>query len=98
MIRYRTQQRVLSPNDVKIWFEHLQTENRRRAQKAAATWRKKIEKQSFHDVHFCGVCHDRYMDFTDEQEDWIECEGCPDVISFHMYRNSTSSSATDLLL
>ena len=75
----------LSPEHVRMWVEHLQTvaENRRRgAQKAAAKHKKnKIKKSNSHDVYLCGVCHDQYMEFTEEEEDWIQCDGC--AIWFH---------------
>ena len=70
---------LLSPDEVKMWLDHLQTvrDNRRRgAQKAAETRKKKTVKKSFHDAYFCGTCHDQYMEYTDEEENWIECELC----------------------
>ena len=77
---------LLSPEEVMWWFNHLQTvtENRRRgARKAAETRRKKkMAKQSVHDVYYCGVCHDQYMQYTDRQENWIGCEACDSWFHF----------------
>lgn len=71
---------LLSPDEVKMWLDHLQTvrDNRRRgAQKAAETRKKnKMVKKSSHDTYFCGICHDQYVEYTDEEESWIECELC----------------------
>ena len=29
-----------------------------------------------HDVYYCGMCHDQYIQYTDKKEDWIGCETC----------------------
>ena len=77
---------LLSPEEVMWWFNHLQTvrENRKRgARKAAETRRKKkMAKQSAHDVYYCGVCHDQYIQFTDREENWIGCEACDNWFHF----------------
>ena len=74
---------LLPPHEVEMWIQHLATiaENRKRgALKAAETRRQKAEMRS-KTVYFCGVCHDQYLDFTDEQELWIACDSCD--IWFH---------------
>ena len=72
---------LLPPQEVEMWFDHLKTikENRKRgALRAAETRRKKKNKmaQTVHDVYYCGVCHDQYVEYTDQEEMWIGCESC----------------------
>ena len=44
--------------------------------KATETRRKKIAKESVHDVYYCGVCHDQYTEYTDQEKKWTGCDGC----------------------
>ena len=70
---------LLPPHEVEMWIQHLATiaDNcRRGALKAADTRRRKAEIHSNKTVYFCGVCHDHYHDYTDEQELWIACDSC----------------------
>ena len=73
---------LLSVDDVKIWFEHLQTveENRRcGATKAAATRRAK-QTRSAQETEakrvLCGVCGREYEEGTVEAELWFVCDHC----------------------
>lgn len=72
---------LLPPQEVRMWFDHLQTirDNRKRgALKAAETRRKKKNRmtKTVHDMYYCGVCHDQYIEYTDQEESCIECESC----------------------
>ena len=73
---------LLSIDDVKIWFEHLQTieENRcRGATKAAATRKAKqtqSSRQTERQIVLCGVCMKEYEEETVEPELWIACDFC----------------------
>ena len=73
---------LLSIDDVKIWFEHLQTieENRHRgATKAAATRRAKhtqSAQQTESQAVLYGVCGKEYKEETVEPELWIACDIC----------------------
>ena len=73
---------LLSVDDVKIWFEHLQTveENRRRgATKAAATRRAKqtrYARETEAESVLCGVCEKECEEETVEPELWIACDHC----------------------
>ena len=74
---------LLPINEVEMWLEHLSTiaANRKRgAAKAAETRRRnKQEKQSTEsreEMVYCGVCHQPYVEFTDEVELWIQCDIC----------------------
>ena len=65
---------LLPPDEVKIWFDHLEevARNRKRgAIKAAIT-----RQQKKSGLYYCGVCQLPYKDITDEVEDWIECDSC----------------------
>ena len=73
---------LLSQSEVSMWLEHLQTvsDNRKRGAAKAAETRKKRKaqkrSQEQHQLYFCGVCQDPYMDVTDNAEMWIGCELC----------------------
>jgi len=40
-----------------------------------------MAKQSAHDVYYCGVCRDQYIQFAD-RENWIGCEACDNWFHF----------------
>lgn len=66
---------LLSPGDVRIWLEHLQTvsTNRKRgAEKAAATRRSRKMQPK---MYVC-VCGEEYTERTDEIQYWIGCDKC----------------------
>ena len=69
---------LLSPQEVGMWLEHLQTieDNRRRGAKKAAETRKKKMSNSSHDVYYCGVCHEQFVEYADEEQNWIACDRC----------------------
>ena len=77
---------LLKIEEVKIWFEHLHTikQNRKKgAAKAAETRRMKARaskeignKAKRNNEYYCGVCHEPYIEFTETEEKWIECDGC----------------------
>lgn len=68
---------LLSPKEVRMWLDHLQTirDNRRRGARKAAETRKKKSSSSY-DVYYCGVCHEQYVEYTDQEQSWIECDHC----------------------
>ena len=78
--------------EVKSWFDHFRTigENRRRGGiKAAEMRRRKKNKNttvptetSRESDYQCGVCHTPYQEFTDTQEQWIDCEACDSWFHF----------------
>ena len=58
-------------------------ENRKRgALKAAETRRRKKQEKEAESAHnreemvYCGVCHQPYVEFTDEVELWLRCDIC----------------------
>jgi len=73
-----------------MWLDHLHTikENRKRGTaKAAETRRRKKESNSSAEVlvssehnnqdkTYCGMCHQEYQNFTENVEEWIECDLC----------------------
>ena len=75
---------MLSVEEVKMWFDHLNTihENRRKgAVKAAATRKQKKKKtppsEATRESNYqCGLCYMPYQEFTDACELWIGCEIC----------------------
>ena len=76
---------LLPVHEVEMWLEHLSTiaENRKRgALKAAETRRRKKQEkeaesaQNREEMVYCGVCHQPYVEFTDEVELWIQCDIC----------------------
>ena len=67
---------LLSKEDVKIWFEHLQTiedKRRRGATKAAATRRTQSAHETENQTVLCGMCRKEY---EEETELWIACDTC----------------------
>ena len=77
---------LLSPDEIRMWFEHLHTvkENRKRgAARAAATRRKnKQEKEERESSYYCAACRTPYQEFTESVEDWIGCEMCDSWFHF----------------
>ena len=66
---------LLSPEDVRIWLEHLQsihTNRRRGAEKAVATRRSKKKQPE----KYISVCGEEYTERTDEIQYWIGCDKC----------------------
>ncbi len=82
---------LLSVHEVEIWFDHLETvaRNRKRgAAKAAETRRRKKAKQKADSdttegtTCYCGICHEPYVEYTDEVQDWIQCDSCESWVHF----------------
>ena len=76
------QSTLLTPEEARIWIEHLcVNENRRRGAAKAAQTRKAKKKaldassQSRSD-DCCGVCKAQYCDETEETQLWIACDRC----------------------
>ena len=80
---------LLPVGEVQMWLDHLHTikQNRKRgAAKAAETRRRKKKSNSSNvlvnsehdngDKTYCGVCHQEYQNFTEDVEEWIECDMC----------------------
>ena len=71
---------LLTPDDTKIWMDHLHTVilNRKRgAAKAAATRRAKRSLLASEPVTYnCGGCGKPYVEETEEVEFWIYCDLC----------------------
>ena len=75
---------LLSAEDVCMWFEHLHTiqENCKRGAVRAAETRKQkrslktSRSSSITNEYYCGVCHSKYQEFTDVEEQWIGCKQC----------------------
>ncbi len=80
MISEVAKKTLLSPDEVKLWLDHLKTveTNRKRgAAKAAQTRRNKRQAKHAGDTEYkCGLCGAVYEDETEEEELWIECESC----------------------
>ena len=68
--------------EVFMWFDHLQTISHNSKQGAARAtethWKRKVKAK---EDYRCGICHKPYIDFMEEIEKWIGCEGCK---SFHL--------------
>ena len=71
---------LLSPDQVRMWLEHLHTiaKNRKRGAKHAAATRKKKKQGGGEkeDAYFCGICLEPYQEFSDTVQEWIGCESC----------------------
>ena len=68
---------LLPIEEVTMWMDHLKqiANNRKRgAMKAAETRKKKKAAQT--EVVCCVVCHSPYVNFTEQVENWIQCDSC----------------------
>ncbi len=68
---------LLSPEEVHLWLQHLQTvsTNRKRAAKNAAITRSRKNAIKKSQEYFC-ECGVKYEEKTDEIEKWIGCDKC----------------------
>lgn len=72
---------LLSPDNSRIWIQHLNTvlQNRKcGAAKATTTRTKKNCLESSHDAtaYYCDTCKEVYQEEVDETELWIACDVC----------------------
>ena len=77
---------LLSPDQVRMWLEHLHTidQNRKRGAKRAAATRRKRKQGcgESEDTYSCGICSEPYQDFSDAVQDWIGCDLCDSWFHF----------------
>lgn len=76
---------LLPPEEVKMWFDHLETvkDNRKRgAEKAAATRKRQKNGDPLIPLYYCGVCGDLFESLADDVQDWIQCDGCDNWYHF----------------
>ena len=86
---------LLPTEEVTMWMDHLKqiANNRKRgAMKAAETRKKKKAAQT--EVVCCVVCHSPYVNFTEQVENWIQCDSCDSWTHFFMCWNCRERQAT----